>query len=156
MNSYMAGRILAISWVQVTMYLFPLTETDQVCRYKHTQSNYIPRHPDLLLLFFFLGLYLQHMEVPRVGVESELQLPTYPSATATWDLSLICDLHHSSRQSWIFNPLSEAKDWTLNLMVPCRIRFHCSMMGTPGVYNFFFLSSHLSLGLWAASRYWLL
>ena len=69
MNSYMAGHILAISWVQVTIYLFPLTETDQVCRYKHTQSNYISRHPDLLLLFFFLGLYLQHMEVSRLGVK---------------------------------------------------------------------------------------
>ena len=31
------------------------------------------------------------MEVPRLGVESELQL----LATATWDLSHICDLHHS-------------------------------------------------------------
>ena len=28
----------------------------------------------LFLLFGFLGLRLQHMEVPRLGVESELQL----------------------------------------------------------------------------------
>jgi len=34
----------------------------------------------------FLGL---HMEVPRLGVESELQLPVYTTATATPDLSLI-------------------------------------------------------------------
>ena len=27
-----------------------------------------------IFIFFFLGLYLQHMEVPRLGVESELQL----------------------------------------------------------------------------------
>ena len=27
--------------------------------------------------FFFLGLHLQHMEVFRQGVESELQLPAY-------------------------------------------------------------------------------
>ena len=31
----------------------------------------------LLLLIFFLGPHLQHMEVPRPGVESELQLPAY-------------------------------------------------------------------------------
>ena len=29
-----------------------------------------------------------------------------------WDPSLVCDLHHSSRQCWILNPLSEARDWT--------------------------------------------
>ena len=26
----------------------------------------------LLLLFFFLGLHLQHMEIPRLGVKLEL------------------------------------------------------------------------------------
>ena len=31
----------------------------------------------------FLELHLQHMEVPRLGVESELQLPAYTTATAT-------------------------------------------------------------------------
>ena len=46
-------------------------------------------------LFFvlFLGLHLQHMEIPRLGVESELQLLAY--ATAAPDLSGICDLCHS-------------------------------------------------------------
>ena len=33
------------------------------------------------------------MEVPRLGVELELQLPTYATATAISDLSHICDLH---------------------------------------------------------------
>ena len=33
--------------------------------------------------FFFLGRHLQHMEVPRLGVKSELQLPAYAAATAT-------------------------------------------------------------------------
>ena len=44
------------------------------------------------------------MEVPRLGVESELQLL---DATATWDPSFICDLHHSSWQCQILNPLSK-------------------------------------------------
>ena len=39
---------------------------------------------------------IRHMEVPRLGVESELQLPAYATATAMPDLSYICDLHHSS------------------------------------------------------------
>ena len=29
------------------------------------------------------------------------------------------------------NPLSKARDRTLNLMVPSRVRFRCAMMGTP-------------------------
>ena len=32
------------------------------------------------------------MEVPRLGVESELQGPAYTTATAMWDLSQVCDL----------------------------------------------------------------
>ena len=58
------------------------------------------------------GAYLQHMEIPRLGGESELQLPACTTATATSDLSSICDLCHSSRKCWILNPLSKAKDRT--------------------------------------------
>ena len=52
------------------------------------------------------------MEVPRLGVKSKLQLPVYATATATLDVSCICDLHQSSRQRQILNPLSEARDRT--------------------------------------------
>ena len=45
----------------------------------------------------FLGLHLQHMEIPRIGVEWQLQLPAYPTATAKPDLSHVCNLHHSSQ-----------------------------------------------------------
>ena len=58
------------------------------------------------------------MEVPRLGVESELELLAYAIATAMPDPSCICDLCHSSQQHWIFNPLSEAKDRTHILMDP--------------------------------------
>ena len=46
----------------------------------------------LLFLFFFpsfflfLGLHLQHMEIPRLGVESELHLLAYTTVTAIPDL----------------------------------------------------------------------
>ena len=64
-----------------------------------------------VVVFAILGPTLQHMEVPRLGVESELQMPAYATATAmTRDPSLACDLHHSSRQRWILNPLSKARD----------------------------------------------
>ena len=55
------------------------------------------------------------MEIPRLGVELELQLPTYTTATATH--SCVCSLHYSSGQHWILNPLIEARDRTHNLLV---------------------------------------
>ena len=55
------------------------------------------------------------MEVPGLGVKLELQLPAYTTATATPDPSHIFDLHHSSRQCQILNPLSKARDQTRNL-----------------------------------------
>ena len=50
-----------------------------------------------------------HMEVPRLGVESELQLPlpAYTTAIAMPDLSHACDLLCSSQPHQIFNPLSK-------------------------------------------------
>ena len=52
------------------------------------------------------------MEVPRLGVELEPQLPAYSTATATPDPSQVLDLHNSSQQCWILKPLSEARDQT--------------------------------------------
>ena len=60
--------------------------------------------------FFFLGSYSWHMEVPRLGVKLELQLPAYSMATAMPDLSLICDLHHSLQQCVILNSLSRGSN----------------------------------------------
>ena len=47
------------------------------------------------------------------------------------DLSRICDLHHSSGQCPVLNPMIEARDRTHNLMVPSRIRFYCATTETP-------------------------
>ena len=48
------------------------------------------------------------MEVPRLEVESELHLLAYTTATATWDLSHVCDLHHSSPQQYLIQAESAA------------------------------------------------
>ena len=63
------------------------------------------------------------MEVPRLGAEMELQLPTYTTATVTPDPSLVCDLHHRSWPHWILNPPSEARDGTGVLIDTSQIRF---------------------------------
>ena len=79
----------------------------------------------LLFFFVFLGLHPPHMEVPGQGVELE----AHSTATATWNASQVCDLHHSSQQRQIFDPLGKARDRTRNLMVPSWIRFPCTTMG---------------------------
>ena len=46
-------------------------------------SNGSPMHffVCLVLIYLFLGPHLQCMEVPRLGIELELQLPAYTTAT---------------------------------------------------------------------------
>ena len=61
-------------------------------------------------LFSFLQLYLQHMEVPRLGVRLELQLLVHTTAMATPHSSHIYDLHHSLWQDQILNPLSKTRE----------------------------------------------
>ena len=95
------------------------------------------------IFFFFFCLFRATLAAhgcSRLGVESELQLLSYIIATATQDPSCICDLHHSSRQSRILNPLRKARDRTRNLMVPVQILFCCATRGTP--YKFIFLITY--------------
>ena len=68
----------------------------------------------LILFFCFLGLHLQHMDVSRLGVESELQMLAYATASATQDLSSVCDLHQSSRQCQILNPTDRGQESNLH------------------------------------------
>ena len=60
------------------------------------------------------------MEVPRLGVKLELQVLAYAMATATPDPSRVCNLHRSSWQHQILNPLSQARDQTCVLMDTVR------------------------------------
>ena len=71
------------------------------------------------------------MEVPRLGVESELQLQAYTTATATPDPSHVCDLHRSSQQRQILNPRSEARDGTHIFMDTSWVHHLWATVGTP-------------------------
>ena len=66
---------------------------------------------------------MRYMEVSRLGIQSELQQLAYATATATPDPSSICNLHQSSWQRWIFNPLSEARDQIRILMDTSLVSF---------------------------------
>ena len=95
----------------------------------------------LSLSFCFLGLHPRHREGPRLGVKLELQPPAYTTATAMQDPSHVCDLHHSSWQCRIPDPLSEPRDKSCILMDTSRIHFHCTTQEL-------WLLLHLILWLW--------
>ena len=57
----------------------------------------------VVVVVCFLGPYPRHMEVSRLEVRSELQLPSYTTATATPDPSRVCDIHHRSPH-WLTRP----------------------------------------------------
>ena len=92
----------------------------------------------------FLGPHSWHREVPSLEVESRLQPPASTRATATQDLSQVCNLHHSAPPHRILTPRSEARDGTRNLMVPRRICFHCAKMGTPETFFKWSISGRVS------------
>ena len=82
----------------------------------------------IIFIFLFFGLFAFSRATPAAygGCQARGLIGTvvlaYARARAMWDLSRICDLHHSSRQCQIVNPLSKGRDGTCNLMVPSRIR----------------------------------
>ena len=88
----------------------------------------VPCTLECFFLFFFLSFFLGphpwHIEIYRLGVKSELQLVASATATAIPDPSCVCDLHHSSQQNQILNPLSEPRDRTRVLMDTSRVHYH--------------------------------
>ena len=90
----------------------------------------------LFLSFFFFFFFLGHpYTIWRFPVKgSNWSYSCWPmQQTETWDLRCVCNLHYSSRQCWILNPLREAKDRTRVLMDTGQIHFHWFIVGTPVV-----------------------
>ena len=98
-----------------------------------------------ILFFCFLGPHQQRMEVSRLGVESELQLLAYATATATAtatpDPSHTCDLHHSSWQYPILNPLSKARDQSHIFMDTSQVCNPRSHNGNSYFFNYSYFQS---------------
>ena len=102
--------------IKISLNQPQFTFIEDICERDHWSKN--------TCCFLFLGLYPRHMEVPRLGVKLELQLLAYTTATATPDLSHICDPYHSSWQHWILNSLSKARDQICILIDTSPICFH--------------------------------
>ena len=101
----------------------------------HIFTLNILNNRQFFFFFVILGPQPQHMEVPRLGVKSELLLPAYTTATAMPGPSRFCNLHHSSQQCQILNPLSEARNRTCILMDAGQICFHEPWWDLPAIVN---------------------
>ena len=73
------------------------------------------------------------MEISRLGVELDLQLPAYTIATTTPDPNCICDLYHSLWQHRTLKPLSKARDLTC-ILIDTSGFLNLLRTGTPKKY----------------------
>ena len=78
---------------------------------------------NFLIFLLFLEPYPWRMEVPGQGVELELQLPAYTTATATPNPGRIYNLHHGSWLCWILTLLSKAGIKPASSMDISRVHF---------------------------------
>ena len=111
----------------------PATRATAVGFLIHCATMGTPSNP--LFIIFFLGPHPRQMEVPRIGVKSELQLLAYAATTAIPVPSLVCDLQHSSWQHQILNPLSGAREWTRVLLDTSWFHFCWATTRTPEVFH---------------------
>ena len=89
------------------------------------------------------------MEIPRLGVQLELQLQAYATATViSSDLSRSCNLHHRTWQCQTLNPLSGARDRTHVLMDTSWVCYCWATMGTPR-NHFLVRRQHVYMHVWA-------
>ena len=87
----------------------------------------------VILFIYFYGHTCSIWKFPDLRVKLELQLLAHTTATATQDPSCVCNLHYSSWQHQILNPLSKARDGTCILMAISLVHYCYATLGTPCV-----------------------
>ena len=99
-------------------YQFDYNENS--CLHSMWEVKYSIKRDRSLFFFFsvFLGPHPWHMEVPRLGVKLELQLP----ATTMWNPSRICDVL-GSLTHWARPGIEPATSWSLVSFVSAAPRW---------------------------------
>ena len=145
-STWMFQRHLRHKMVGTTHHLTPSWVVGFLLKH-----SYFTISQDFVGFFFFvvvvvfLGPHPKHMEVPRLGVKSELQVQAYTATTVIQDLRRIRGLYQSSKQCQILNSLGKTRYGTSKHMDIRRICHHWAMMGTPNYYCFLYGISPLSL-----------
>ena len=102
------STILGDPWLTFS-YTEPRTESQSI---HYISITTVSLKLYLIFFFFFFGLF-------------RAELVAYGSSQARDGIGAAAtSLHHSSRQCWILNPLSEGKDRTRVLMDASQIHFH--------------------------------
>ena len=86
----------------------------------------LPKLESLILIFFCLFAISWAASAAYGGSQARGRIgavaPGLRQSHSNAGSSRVCNLHHSSRQRRIVNPLSKGRDRTRNLMFPSRIR----------------------------------
>ena len=100
-------------------------------RWLEAENNTNIQLPAFFFFFVFSGPHPQLMEIPRLQVKLELQAASLHHSHSNMGSETCCDLHHSSRQQWILNPLSKARDPTQVLTDTSQLHYYWATMRTP-------------------------
>ena len=80
-------------------------------------QHYLQQPRDGSNVFFFFSFQGPLVTYGGSQAKGQIGATAYTTATATWDLSRVYELYHSSWQHQILNPLNEARDQTC--IIPC-------------------------------------
>ena len=110
--------MIHVGWLFVTAFgIQRKSDALRICLTLFLSTPYFLISKLLLFFFCFISPQLWHMEVFRLGVESELKLLAYTTAPATMDPGCVWDLHHRSQQRWILT------HWAKQVIEPATSRF---------------------------------
>ena len=100
--------------IVLTWFIFHILGNYQAGFFPSFLPSFLLSHSLSFLIFrTALLAYVNSQSRGRIGTT----VASYATATAMWDPSYVCDVHNSSQQHWILNPLSEARDQD-----PSRVR----------------------------------
>ena len=88
-------------------------------------------------LFVFLGQHLRHMEIPRQGVELELQLLACTTATATSDLRRVFDPYQAHGNAGSLTHWERPGIKPASSQILVRFIFHWARTRTPSLQTFY-------------------
>jgi len=126
--------ILCNSKIQNLIWNFSVVETGHCLLKSFPHPSFSVIIGVCFVFLVFLEPHMWHMEVPRLAVKSELQLPAYATATASQDPSRVCTYttahgNTGSLTHWARPGIKPASSWTLVGFVSAEPRLELPIIG---------------------------